>query len=142
MGFTRHRLATFRQHYSRAKWGSSNRAIDGRLGKNVGQPSATTLQQRGNHPRFDLRLKKEDKYWAYIQLEPKAKEIRAELRDMEIVLDQKTHFVRQYRLVHTNGNRTIMDFQKIEINPIPPITLESISKGLPKGFKEIYIPIS
>jgi outer membrane lipoprotein-sorting protein len=92
--------------------------------------------------RFDVRLNKEDKYWAYIQLEPKAKEIRAELRDMEVVLDQKTHFVRQYRLVYTNGNRTIMDFQKIEINPIPPITLESISKGLPKGFKEIYIPIS
>src|SRR5438132_5731205 len=92
--------------------------------------------------RFDVRLNKEHKNWTYIQLEPKTKEIRAQLRDMEVVLDQKTHFVRQYRLVYTNGNRTVIDFQKIEINPIPPITLESISKGLPKGFKEIYIPIS
>ncbi len=87
--------------------------------------------------RFDVGLKKEDKYWAYIQLEPKAKEIRAELRDMEVVLDQKTHFVRQYRLLENNGNWSICDFQKVEINPVPPITLESISKDLPKAFKEI-----
>jgi hypothetical protein len=56
---------------------------------------------------------------------------------MEVVLDQKTHLVRQYRMLDVNGNRNIYDFAKIEINPTPEITLESISKDLPTSFKEL-----
>jgi len=88
------------------------------------------------HQRFDVHLRKEDQYWAYIQLIPKTKEEREFLRELEVVLDQKTHLIRQYRGINANGNRSILDFQKVEINPTPAITLESISKDLPKGFKE------
>jgi len=56
---------------------------------------------------------------------------------LEIVLDQNTHLVRQYRLLGVNGNWDIYDFAKIEINPTPEFTLESISKDLPKSFKEL-----
>jgi outer membrane lipoprotein-sorting protein len=92
--------------------------------------------------RFDIRLKNEDKHWAYIELIPRTKEDRSDLQKMEIVLDQRTHLVRQYRLLEVHGSWTIRDFQKVEINPSPPITLESISKGLPKGFKQLFIPFS
>jgi outer membrane lipoprotein-sorting protein len=89
---------------------------------------------------FDMRLRKEDKNWAYIHLTPKSKESQTVLREGEVVLDQRTHLVRQYRLLFRGGNRSIYDFQKIEINPSLPITPESISRDLPKGFKEILIP--
>ncbi len=92
------------------------------------------------HRRFDARLRKEDQYWAYIQLIPKTKEERKYLREVEVVLDQKTHFIRQYRAIDVNGNRSICDFQKVELNPTPPITLESISKDLPREFREVLIP--
>jgi hypothetical protein len=59
---------------------------------------------------------------------------------MEVVLNQKTHLVRQVRWLIANGNRMILDFDKVEINPTPPITWESISKDLPKGWQKIHIP--
>ncbi|HEV2949874.1 MAG TPA: hypothetical protein VGX70_21025 [Gemmataceae bacterium] len=77
---------------------------------------------------FDIRLRKEDKDWSYIRLIPKSEEKKSLFREMEVVLDQKTHLVRQYRMLDVNGNRNIYDFAKIEINPTPEITLESISK--------------
>jgi hypothetical protein len=86
---------------------------------------------------FDIRLRKEDKNWAYIRLIPKSEEKQSLFREMEVVLDQKTHLVRQYRVLDVTWNRDIYDFRKIEVNPTPAITLESISKDLPKGFKEI-----
>jgi hypothetical protein len=86
---------------------------------------------------FDIRLRKEDKDWTYIRLIPKSEEKKSLFREMEVVLDQKTHLVRQYRVLDVTGNRDIYDFRKIEVNPTPAITLESISKDLPKGFKEI-----
>ncbi len=89
--------------------------------------------------QFDTRLIREDKYWAYIHLTPKTKQRQSILRNMEVVLDQKTHLVRQYRVIDVNGNRDIYDFQKLEVNPTPPITLESISKDLPKSFKELQM---
>jgi outer membrane lipoprotein-sorting protein len=89
---------------------------------------------------FAVRLNKEDKYWAYIQLMPKSKESQTVLRELEVVLDQRTHLVRQYRLLDSLGNRSIFDLQKVEFNPTLPITWESISKDLPKGFKEVSIP--
>ncbi len=91
-----------------------------------------------NH--FDIRLGKEDKNWAYIKLVPKMKERQSIIREMEVVIDQKTHLPRQYRVIDINGNRSIYDFQKLEINPRPAITLECIYKDLPKGFKEISLP--
>lgn len=84
---------------------------------------------------FEVRLRKED-YWAYIQLIPKTKVVWDDTKEIVVVLDPRTHLVRQYRMVDVNGNRSIMDFQKVEINPITPITLDSISKDLPKTFTE------
>jgi hypothetical protein len=89
------------------------------------------------HQRFDARLTKEDKYWAYIELIPKTNECPCDFQKMEVVLDQRSHLVRQYRSLDANGSWSICDFQKIEVNPTPPISLESISKDLPKGFKGI-----
>jgi hypothetical protein len=91
------------------------------------------------HQHFGVRLRKEDKYWTYIQLIPKTKEKQSFFREMEIVLDQKTHLVRQYRMLDVIGNRSIYDFKKMEINPTPEFTLESISKDLPKSFKELQM---
>jgi hypothetical protein len=88
---------------------------------------------------YEIHLRKEDKHWAYIQLIPRTKEKESICRQMEVVLDQKTHLVRQYRMLDVNGNSGIYDFRKIEINPTPPITLESISKDLPKSFKELDV---
>jgi outer membrane lipoprotein-sorting protein len=88
---------------------------------------------------FQFHLRKEDKYWAYIQLEPRYPKEFVDFKEMEVVLNQKTHLVRQIRY-STSGHRMILDFEKIEINPTPPITWESISKDLPKGWQKIHIP--
>jgi outer membrane lipoprotein-sorting protein len=85
--------------------------------------------------RFHFHLNKEDKYWAYIQLEPRNPKDFVDFKEMEVVLNQKTHLVRQIRY-STSGHRMILDFDKIEINPTPPITWESISKDLPKKLKK------
>jgi hypothetical protein len=54
-----------------------------------------------------------------------------DFQQVELVLNQKTHLVCQVRYSMPNGNRMILDFEKMEINPTPPITWESISKDLP-----------
>jgi len=90
--------------------------------------------------RFEITLSKEDATWAYLQLKPLKPDDKANFRELRIVLNQKTHLLRQICLYDVIGNRTIWDFENIEVNPTPPITLESISKNLPKGFREGHLP--
>jgi outer membrane lipoprotein-sorting protein len=91
------------------------------------------------HEEFESSLRKEDDNWAYIEMFPKSERRKADVKKMEVVLNQKTHLVRQVRFFDCNGNLSIYDFQKLDINPTPPITLESISKNLPKGYKELSL---
>jgi hypothetical protein len=87
-----------------------------------------------------FRLNKEDKYWAYIKIDPRT-EAEGDFKDLEVVLNQKTHLVRQIRCVDWCGRRVIWDIEQVEINPTPAITLESIFKNLPKDWKRVYLPV-
>lgn len=92
--------------------------------------------------RFEISLLKEDTNWAYLQLKPIKKVDQNYFRPIRAVLNQKTHLIRQVYLVDVNGNRHIWDYETIDVNPTPPLTTQSIFKGLPKEFKEIRIPYS
>ncbi len=87
-----------------------------------------------------FRLNKEDKYWAYIKIDPRT-EREGDFKDLEVVLNQKTHLVRQIRCVDCCGRRVMWDFEQVEINPTPAITSESIFKNLPKDWKKVYLPV-
>jgi outer membrane lipoprotein-sorting protein len=87
-----------------------------------------------------FRLNKEDKYWAYIRIDPRGHK-EGEFKELEVVLSQKTKLVRQIRCVDGYGLKMIWDFERVETNPTPAITLESISKNLPKDWKKIYPPL-
>jgi len=93
------------------------------------------------HEEFETSLRQEDDNWAYIQLIPKTDHRKGYVKNIEVVLNQKNHLARQIRLWDNWGNLTIYDFQKLDINPKPPITLESISKDLPIGYKEMTFPL-
>jgi hypothetical protein len=86
---------------------------------------------------FEVYLKKEDRHWAYLRLVPKTTEYWPTFRDIEVVLDQKTHLVRQYRFLEHDW--VIYDFKEVEISPDSKLTIDSLSMTLPR-FKEIRIP--
>ena len=84
---------------------------------------------------FDLQLEKEDRECAYIRLVPRKKEDRSWVREIEIILNEKTYLVQQIRILDFKESWVIHDYQQIEINPNRSITLEALTKDLPRGPK-------
>jgi hypothetical protein len=87
--------------------------------------------------RYDPQLQKEDGNWAYIGLLAKNQTDAHWFPEIQVVLNQKTHLVRQIRIRDFSGTWTTYDYQQVVINPKPSIALEPISKDLVKGFDEI-----
>jgi TIGR03009 family protein len=85
--------------------------------------------------RFEISLLKEDDNWAYLQLSPLTDSDQPYFRKLRIVLNQKTHLIRQM-CVFDNTSLMTFDFQNIEVNS-SSVSLESFTKDLPKNFKEI-----
>ncbi len=84
--------------------------------------------------QFDIRLVKEEKDWAYLQLKPRNNKGKPDIGEIELVLSQTNYLVRQVRSRDSTGNLVIWDFQEAEINPMRSISLDSILKDLPQDF--------
>jgi HEAT repeat protein len=85
--------------------------------------------------RYDLRLTKEDKDRAYIELRPRRTQANPAFVRAEVVLSLNTHLVRRIWLEFPNGDETMWDFEKVKVNLNPPLSAETITKDLSTGWK-------
>jgi TIGR03009 family protein len=87
--------------------------------------------------RFDMRLAKEDRYYAYIELRPMAPEDRKLFWRARLVLDRDGPWLRQLWFELPDGGEDFWDYEKPDPRPEPPVTRESLTEGLPQGWKRI-----
>jgi hypothetical protein len=86
----------------------------------------------------DVRLVKEDAYWIYLEFIPRERSYQQEFSYLRVVLDRKELWVRQITSRNSNGSSTIYDNEKPDTTT--PVTPESITKGLPVGWKRSEDP--
>jgi hypothetical protein len=98
-------------------------------------------QARDISPRFNVRLAKEDKWYLYLDITPRNREKNSWFYRGRVVLNRDGYHVRQLWLERANGDEVCTDYLDIRTNPHPPITRESILKGLPKGWKRLAPPV-
>jgi RNA polymerase sigma factor (sigma-70 family) len=85
---------------------------------------------------FDVHLVKEDRWYLYLEITPKDSEDKKSLKHARVVLDRDSYQVRQHWWELPNDNSVCIDYLDRQTNPQPPITRESLLKGLPtKGWK-------
>jgi hypothetical protein len=87
--------------------------------------------------RYELRLIKEDKHWAYIEMQPPTEQVRAEMTRAQLVLSQETHQIRRLWLEYSNQSEATWDFAEVRVNVDPPVSKASILRGLPSGWQEM-----
>ncbi len=85
--------------------------------------------------RFDVRLAKEDRYYAYVELRPRAPEDRQLFWRARLVLDRDGPWLRQLWVESPDGGEDFWDYEKPTTDPDPPITRELLTEGLPRGWK-------
>src|SRR5262249_50785153 len=64
--------------------------------------------------RYELRLAKEDKYWVYVDIQPRSARDRADFQRARIVLSRETFLPRQLWFEHPNGNEVLWDIPRIQ----------------------------
>ncbi len=102
------------------------------------EPLAMLCQQfpiRQWEKHCHVTLKREDENWIYLEIKPRTPCFKADFQRMEVVLNAKTFHLRRIFFEQPNGSTVTTDVEKAEINGAEPITLESIRKGLPQGWK-------
>jgi hypothetical protein len=90
--------------------------------------------------RFDVRLAKEDRYYAYIELRPMAPEDRKLFWRARVVLDRNGPWLRQLWFELPDGGEDLWDYERPDTRPEPPLTRELILKGLknlPPGWRRL-----
>jgi TIGR03009 family protein len=88
--------------------------------------------------RFDVRLTKEDEQWVYLELRPRRSRDKEWYDLVQIVLHRKELWVRRVFTRQPNKNEITYDFEKPDTSK--PVTVESIVKGLPVGWKRVECP--
>jgi RNA polymerase sigma factor (sigma-70 family) len=84
---------------------------------------------------FRVRLVKEDRWYAYLEIRPRRQEDSKDFTWMRIVLMRDGYWVRQVWAEHPNGNEVTTDFDRPDTRA--PVTETSIRRGLPRGWKKI-----
>lgn len=99
-------------------------------------------QRRDLDSRYKVDLIKQDRWYIYLDIEPRNKErswfdwFPEQWFDRgQIVLERKTYQVRQVHFRYYNRDDIVVDFLDRQTNPKEPITKESLLKGLPQGWK-------
>jgi RNA polymerase sigma factor (sigma-70 family) len=96
------------------------------------------LPVQGARERFSLRFYNErDPHYFILEATPKRQEDTSECAVAYAALSRTTYLPRTFLVDDHHGNRTQWDFPRFEINVSPPITLELLSRNLPRGWKEI-----
>ena len=89
--------------------------------------------------RYDLKLLKEDQYYAYIGVNPRLDADKADFRTARLVLNKDSLMPRQLWFEQPNGDTITWDFPKIEsglrLNPA-----EFTKPAVPQGWKMVDQP--
>jgi len=80
-----------------------------------------------------------DKQWAWLLLTPRKRD--ADFLRMQVVLDRKKLWVRRIWIEELTGNTVSLDLDQ-PVVAVQPLTLAAISKGLPKDWKRVDVPLS
>ncbi len=88
--------------------------------------------------RFELRLAKEDEHWIYLELKPRRAAEWKDVRLIQVVLHRKEGWVRR---VYERGPITEVTIDCEKPDTATPVSPESISKGLPVGWKRVEVPL-
>lgn len=67
--------------------------------------------------RYELKLAKEDQWYVYIEIQPKAAADKADFQRARVVLNNKTFLPRELWFEQPNGNEVKWDIPEIKSNP-------------------------
>jgi TIGR03009 family protein len=91
--------------------------------------------------RYDLTLVKEDKWWIYLDIQPRSPEDKADFSRARLVLSSQTFLPRELRFWDPNGNENVWDIQKIQAN-VPLTRTDFGQPKLPTGWKWQKVPLA
>jgi TIGR03009 family protein len=89
--------------------------------------------------RFRFTVRKEDKNWIYLLIEPRKRGRRLDFDAAQVVLDASSYRVRQFWMRSSSGDTSTWDFDDKDIDN-KAVTPDSISKGLPDDFENVTFP--
>jgi outer membrane lipoprotein-sorting protein len=86
--------------------------------------------------RFKIRLLREDEHYACLTVKPRENTWESGVySNLVVTLDKKTWFLKTAQLTECDGTQARLDLTMVERNQGPEITLETLSKDLPRGWK-------
>jgi RNA polymerase sigma factor (sigma-70 family) len=88
--------------------------------------------------RYNVKFVREDRWYTYLELQPRTNENRAGFTRMRIVLLRANHALRQLWMEHANGNEATVDYLRSSTAP-EGLTREAILRGLPTGWKRVNV---
>jgi TIGR03009 family protein len=89
--------------------------------------------------RYDLKWVKEDKYYVYVQVLPRAVTDKADFQEARLVLNKDNCMPRQLWFRQPNGNEMTWDIPKIQPN-IKLERTEFTAPSVPGGWKMVQVP--
>lgn len=98
------------------------------------KPLVLGFDPKALNVRYRVELLKEDAYYVYIGLRPRDEKEDDECEWMTLALDKNRFVARLIQVYAVNENRFLY-LDDVETNVTPPITAESLQKGLPQGWE-------
>jgi outer membrane lipoprotein-sorting protein len=98
------------------------------------KPYVLGLDPKATVVRYRVELLKEDAYYVYLGLRPRNEAENDDFEWMGLALDKKRFVARLIDVHAINGNRFEYHLDDVETNVNPPISAESLQKGLPQGW--------
>jgi TIGR03009 family protein len=102
-------------------------------------PFSSFLQVDKTRCLFDSKLVKEDQWYSYIELQPRAQEAKDDYRRARVVLMKPNYLPRQIWFEQPNGNEVKWDITRIQENVSLP-RKEFTAPQVPPGWKLIRLP--
>jgi len=84
--------------------------------------------------RYDLRLSKEDQWYAYVEIAPRTPQDRADFQRARVVLNRTNFLPRQLWFEKSNGDEVTWDLPKLDPG-LPIDRREFDPPGLPQGWR-------
>jgi TIGR03009 family protein len=89
--------------------------------------------------RYDLRLAKEDQYYIYVDIQPRAARDRADFQRARLVLTKDTFLPRQLWFEHPTGGETTWDIPRVQNGAQLDRRLFD-SPQEPPGWRKVVVP--
>lgn len=92
------------------------------------------MKARDAKARYDLKLAKEDQWYAYVEIVPRTPQDRADFQKARVVLNRTNFLPRQLWFEKSNGDEVTWDLPRLE--PGTPVDRREFDPpGLPQGWR-------